>query len=329
MLCGAIVAALSFSMISCDNDNGGGNGGSSATSVGVLHSGTALDNDLPDGYRIISVDDYTYYYDESGRLTGIAEDGTHYEFEKGTYNVRHESYGNKENISIKVNGKGCITSISLSYYEDEGDGDYEKGDGSMSFSYNGNNQLVSITEKATVEEREDGEKERGSYSAKYQFTYNGTTLTKATSNWEEKEDYYTYTGTWTLNYEYDDEIPNPFFQYTPSLFRIMDDTDTIEAFAYVGMFGKASSMLPTGVRSHETYYDPEDRDSEEWEDYDNCGSYSFNNYGAISRAEGYSYRYTSISSRSLLDYTPATKPMQNANVAQKFCHNKLHHKTHK
>lgn len=332
MLCGAIVAALSFSMISCDNDNGGGNGGSSATSVGALHSGTALDNDLPDGYRVSSVDDFDFYYDEKGRLTGFSDNNMDYEFQKGTYNIKFEDEAETVNVSIKVNGKGCITSVSGSSYYGEGDGEYEKGEyekGNISFSlsYNGNNQLTSATVKESWEEYAGGERDRGSYSEKLQFTYNGTKLTKVTTNWEEKEEGDIDTGTYTLTYSYDYDYENPFYQYTPGLLRFVDEAEMepLDALAYVGMLGKASSMLPTSAQIYETYYCSEDRKSDEYEYTRSCGPYRYNSYGALSSADGESYRYTTVSSRGLIAYAPTTASTLTTEFAKMFRHKKHAH----
>lgn len=326
MLCGAIVAALSFSMISCDNDNGGGNGGSSATSVGALHSGTALDNDLPDGYRVSSVDYYEFTYDEKGRLTGFSDDDMDYEFQKGTYNIKFEDDGESVNASIKVNGKGCITSVSASSNYSDGD-EYEKGSLSFSFSYNGNNQLASATMKRSWEEYEDGEKERGSFNETLQLTYNGTKLSKVVLKWEEKDDHID-SGTYTLSYSYDEDYENPFYQYTPRLLWFAEEAEIepVEALAYVGMLGKASSKLPTSVKVSETYYCAhDDDDNGEWEHTYDCGPYRYNSYGALSSADGESYRYTTVSSRGLIAYAPTTASTLTTEFAKMFRHKKHAH----
>lgn len=327
MLCGAIVAALSFSMISCDNDNNGGNGGSSANTVGGLHSGTALDNDLPDGYRVSSVGDYDYNYDEVGRLTGFSDDDMYYEFQKGTYNIKFEDDGESVNASIKVNGKGCVTSANASSYYSEGDGDYEKGTISFSLSYNGNNLLTSASVKESWEEYEDGERERGSYTENHQLTYSGTKLTKVVTTWEEKEGH-TDSGTYTLTYSYDADYENPFYQYTPRLLMFADEMEPIDALAYVGMLGRASSMFPSSVKVYETDYCSEEKETDEWEHTYDCGPYRFNSYSALSSADGKSYRYTSIGSRGLIDYAPMTDSMLKAEIAKKFRHKKHAHSKH-
>lgn len=168
------------------------------------------------------------------------------------------------------------------------------------FSYNENNQLSSITIKSTWEEYEDGEKEKGSYTDKYTFSYSGKRLTRVVDSWEEIDDHKD-KGRCEYTLKYDSDYDNPFYQYTPKVVDYLMDMEGLEAFAYLGLLGRASSKLPTSISYEEEEYCQEDGKTEYYNSSTSCGPYRYNSYGALSSADGYSYSYTTIETRAAGD----------------------------
>ncbi|WP_288979911.1 hypothetical protein, partial [uncultured Parvimonas sp.] len=92
-----------------------------------------------------------------------------------------------EEAKVSFNSDGYVTGISASWNYNE-DGYSYKGSGKISFSYNGNGQLVSYIESSSESGKEDGESfsSQGSYKATY--TWKDGNLIKVVTKEESTED---------------------------------------------------------------------------------------------------------------------------------------------
>lgn len=294
----AAVAVVALCTLSCDKDTDEPKTSLKLdNSIGTLHSGTNADLDLPEGYRIKSVGDYSYKYDSDGMLTGIYEDynDDYYDITIKPFTLKNEGDEYTENYNISLNSSGYISNISGSYrWESSYNDDWDNTTINMSYSYNSFGQISSVSGSSNYTYYSYGEKYTGTESIKADFTYDSKhRLKTSTCTWEDKYE----RETETRIYEYDRDYTNTFFQYTPYLSD--DDLGFVEPLAFLGLYGKASSALPTAAQVEEVEFDKEDGDYDEdsWYD-DDWGPYTFNSYGAIKSADGESYSYTSIATRS-------------------------------
>lgn len=259
------------------------------TSAGDVSSGTDADKNLPDGYKIASVGGLEYEYDENGKL--IMVDG--FTINNGVMS------GDGWMTKISVNNKGLITTT----YDKEVFNEYgENGlyECTMTCTYNSNDQLSSTRCVFKYEETYDGVKCTESGSANCTFTYEGKKLVKVTSdgNGQETEGKYTekYSEKQDFTFIYENSPVNTFYQYTPYMEEVIDDISWecsyLSAFCYLGLVGKASSMLPAKIIEDEEHI--EDGEKETHSHTTNCGPYSFNSYGALSSADGEKYTYTTV-----------------------------------
>lgn len=298
LFCSAALAALSVSMVSCSKDEAEET--NQPTNIGTLSSGTSLDADLPEGYRISSVDDISYYYDNNGRLEAISYDDEPFVFENGTFSFRFEEEDGYVVCKTLVNSSNLISSISTNI--NFSDGNYsEKGTITCSFNYNSNKQLASFSLKEEFSGYEDGERFSESYTEKYVLTYSGKKLTNVKCNFEEREDGERESGTISTRLNYDEDYPNHFFQYTHGLVEraINSELDILGAFFYVGLLGKASSSLPTSVSRSYT-----DSDGKEYERENKCGPYTYNSYQALKSAGEMTYKYTTVATNASRAFCP-------------------------
>lgn len=302
---GGLLCALALTAVSCGDDdnegdgpgNGGGGGSTSSVSVGSLSSGNAaLDNALPSGYRIQAVGDYSVGYDESGRLAFIDGRGGYLQFQDGKLSVKYSDEEGSGEVTIKLNGMNLISEFIMKSEFKEGN-DYEKQSGKATFNYNSNLQLSSWTSKDDWEEKEDGETSKGSDVCTVEASYSNGILAK--TSWVEKSvedgESETEREEYTLNYAQD--YPNPFYQYTDNVMDAVIDADgtPLSALVYVGLFGRASSKLPTSITN---VYDGRTYT-------DQCGPYTYNQYGALESADGKRYTYTTIGAKKSAAKAPA------------------------
>lgn len=109
------------------------------------------------------IGDYTFVYDDNNRCTQVKNNSYVYgeiDYDKGVVIM------DDEEAKVSFNSDGYVTGISASWNYNE-DGYSYKGSGKISFSYNGNGQLVSYTESSSESGKEDGESfsSQGSYKA--------------------------------------------------------------------------------------------------------------------------------------------------------------------
>ena len=239
------------------------------------------------------IGDYTFVYDDNNRCTQVKKNSYVYgeiDYDKGVVIM------DDEEAKVSFNSDGYVTGISASWNYNE-DGYSYKGSGKISFSYNGNGQLVSYTESSSESGKEDGESfsSQGSYKATY--TWKDGNLIKVVTKEESTEDgeKYEYGSTCTIEYG---EEKNELGQYTLGQAKVLDMEDA-DVFALVGMLGKASAYFP--VSYTEEYYEKDSEQNYENEYSENM-TYVLNTDKTIKteyiNGSPYSYSYVAIDNDS-------------------------------
>ena len=275
---------------------------------GLLSGDDPQANDAVRNLRLVSVDRIFYEYDESGRLTTIIDNDDDYEASadnnfkielknqfddgieettvsfgfqnsriqsissKGTYRYNDRKDSMDGSASLSYNDKGQISLVSCSINYRDSDGYGATGKLSMTLSYDSMDRLVSAEEIATATGTYDNKTYKESLKRKIEYTYS--------PGWD-----------------------NTFYQYTPNLavdlfentlIPITNEVVGFNAFAYAGLFGKASSAIPSSaVESVEEDYDGKVSTKK----YTNRYSCSFNDNGTISSADNCTYWYTKVGTR--------------------------------
>lgn len=285
----AVALATGLTFTACDSDDDEGGSGSGKNTAGALDDRHG-NSELPDGYRISSVGDYRYYY-ENGQLSQIYLSGSYIDF--STKGITIEDEYDDEVMKISFNGNGLVSKIT---FTSGGGSDNWSSSESISFSYNSNNQISSYSGSWKESGTDEGESYSESGSGSGTFTYSGQIIKKVVqkSSYSGKEDGEKYSGseTYTYTFDFDAEYDNIYGQWTPYMTYVLAEDGIFRALAYAGCLGRATSMLPTTI--YEKNIEVEDGETYEDDDTYNC-SYSFNAYGAIRQADGKSYTYTTIS----------------------------------
>lgn len=285
---------------SCSKDDNGDSGLPGVQS-GTLVGDDAELNAAVEGIRISSVGSSRYEYDENGVLSSISGSYADWKAEKANnFKVEWSNKYDQGAYSFSVINNH-VTAISCrESYEEKGEEDTTNGN--MSFSYNAKGQLASISWNSSGKILEEGET--------YTYSSNGTTnynyssdhrllSIKAVSNYNEGGE--RAKQTILITFDYSTNYPNSFYQFTPGLLQVLDEmgySNLLPAFAYVGLFGKASSYLPSGYTWEKT--EEWDGENDSYSNHHSC-SYSFNKNGTISYADRTSYSYTNVGTRAVFD----------------------------
>ena len=285
---------------SCSKDDNGDSGLPGVQS-GTLVGDDAELNAAVEGIRISSVGSSRYEYDENGVLSSISGSYADWKAEKANnFKVEWSNKYDQGAYSFSVINNH-VTAISCrESYEEKGEED--TANGNMSFSYNAKGQLASISWNSSGKILEEGDTYTYSSNgtANYNYSSDHRLLSiKAVSNYNEgREKSKEIT---VITFDYSTNYLNSFYQFTPGLLQVLDEmgySNLLPAFAYVGLFGKASSYLPSGYTWEKT--EEWDGENDSYSNHHSC-SYSFNKNGTISRADGTSYSYTNVGTRAVFD----------------------------
>ncbi|MBR1521120.1 MAG: DUF4595 domain-containing protein [Bacteroidaceae bacterium] len=311
LMAGMVVFAVSTSCSSDDDDDNNGGGSSSKVQAGALAGDDAEANAAVEGVRVSAVGDYRYSYDENGKLETITSRNGWTLEAKNNFKMQWEDEYDTGEMSFSISGNR-ITGISIKYTLVEY-GVSISGSGSASFSYNSKGQLTSISTNSSESGNVDGEKYSASAKANSKYTYSSDNrLLSFKYESSGKDDDGNFKETELVTYDYSTSYPNLFYQYTPRqipgiLFDLGADDADFDMFAYVGLLGKASSYLPSGYTAEWVY--EEDGYEDDTESYTRSCSYSFNDNGTISQADGKSYSYTNVGTRAAF-YEEAAQPLK-------------------
>ena len=302
----AVFAVMTFVACSSDDD---GDSGAPGVQSGTIAGDDAEANAAVADLRIVSVGDYRFAYDDNGKLETISDRyGDLYLSAKDNFKIEEIDENGAETVTFGISSNH-ITSFTDKWSWKETWRENEvsmTGNSTANVTYNSKGQLssVKLSAKEEVVRKEDGKTNRYTETGEgtVKFTYaSDHRITKI--EYKEKgvdvDGKFTYEETY--EYVYNQEVPNLFYQYTPRLVDCVDiGGEGKDAFAYVGLLGKASSYIPSYcvVKWYESYYDDGEY-VEESDEYQMNFSCRFNGNGTISYADGSNYTYTSIDTRAV------------------------------
>lgn len=313
----AIMAVSSLVFVACSDDNDEIKVPSAqlGTLIGDDEAANAAVADL----RLVVLNanwgSYYYSYNENGNLESISDEGSWSTSAKDNFKIEDDYYSSdiswRERSTIFYMSNNRITSSVYKQNEQSGPYNHWVYNETTNFEYNSKGQLASIK----VVGSEQGTAGNSEYQATTTFTYASDNRIVSVDCMEEYNDdgklnkYRT-----TVEYEYSSGNLNKFYQYTPQLIEDTELLDNIyiEAFVYIGLFGKASSYIPT-KSTYKCMYEKANGEQDSYSDT-NIYSCSFNSNGTISRADDVSYTYANIGTRSFFETSePAWRQ---ANVAK-------------
>ncbi len=305
------VASVAFTACSSDGGdedggNGGGTGGGSLSSTIPTTTPKDINGNLlrlktivggPDGNCTLTYDangvPSQFNLGNEGKVTVNGNKIT-YTYEASWGNNNWEKI-NDEYI-VTLNSDGLVTGIAMTTKEEIQQTYFESAvtQGSVTFSYNGQKQLVKITGTGTTHKEEDGEKWSYQTTFTQTNTWNNGNLTKT-------EVVANYTGggqaTTTFTYTYG-SLVNTTKQYP---YRIADSAinlgEGMAVFALLGYFGVGPANLPTSYT--EKLVENYSGEAPFTEENTYTTSYTLNSNGSIAtEKEGnqtITYTYTTIS----------------------------------
>lgn len=284
-----------FTSCSDDDENGSAPSGPTTTFEGKL---------------LTQVGNYEFDYDNNGRCTSVSS--TYGEYVKIDYakNKITLDDGDQE-MSVSFNSKGYITKMSGSWNENY-EGESYKGNGSISFGYDGNGHMTEQNSSSKETGSYDGESYSFSGTSTVSCKWNGGNLVSATARYDENEDgeksWYSedYTAT------YDETLNNKAKQF-PMVFTDLFGDD-MYLLALVGMFGVGPTSMPAKVVCTEK--DNYGSNSE----YETTVTFDLNADGTINweRLNGTTYNYSYMGYSSSGDEeVPVTPAMMAANACKK------------
>lgn len=278
------------------------------------------------GDRLMAItDDYeersSFVYNSDGTLYKVWDDGEQavFNYQKGTLTITddEEDESFTQVSSFKTNKQGYITELKVDDPCDDG-----HITGSFTFNYNTAGHLTSALYNSTYKDSSTSEV----YNNSWQFTWDGDLLSKVDvqstgtytdedGSWDEESSYTTYC-------TYTDAPNNAYMQYSVGLVNEIDFDSSLESLMLVGVFGKASSKLPTQIKS---IFRGDDQEEEEISNF----NYVLNSKGLIaSETETYNewgfFKYEYIySSDATKSYSPSVKSKARSE------HKKFNRKQHK
>lgn len=316
----AMMAVFSLAFISCDKDDDDidpsiSDSGAPSAEPGTLVGDDAEANAAVKDLRVASFGDFRYTYDKDGKLETISDRDYYTASAKDNFKVTYifdDDYEYSEDICTFNIANNHIISASYSsnYREIYSSGtDIGQATGTMSYKYNSMGQLSSVTSAITAKGSYKGQDYTETENVTITFTYSSDNRLIKMEQCEEylEKDGERYTDTRVYEYDYSRSYENKFYQYTPQLLGNPVPDDWVDAFAYVGLLGKASSALPG--KYVETYK----YDSSTSGGYNGSGSdtetcyYTFNSDGTIrgagSQYDSDEYTYTTVGTRSAFETT--------------------------
>ena len=267
------------------------------------------------GKKLLSADDYQFYYSPDGKLTHVALYESQYDFSsnKITYYFGGEEFGV---ITLFHNKKGLITKMyNNESWEEDGNGSCAYMS-TYNMSYDREGHLTEIAGNHDVEFTFEGETEYEEYADVMTFTWNDGLLTKYeyvfssnVGDWESGE---------IVTFEYDGmPYMNRHRQYTSLGGYIFGGY--LEICAYMGLLGTWSEYLPTSL-NYTFYYSEDDRLEEE--DEETCTfTYEFNSDGTIQCENGNEYMYGTVAEQGKYErQTKSTRAGQLSKVHPLLAH---------
>lgn len=294
----AVCAVLATSFTSCkddepkdngdntENNGGNNNGGTGSNGTGAQYASKAIlkvDGEFITELSYLDVV-YKFTYDNEGRITEIKSN--YDEFIKIDYSTNTFSNSDSESGKISFNSNGYISGYSGSWKE-ESDGWIETGEGTASFNYDSNGNLIShnITSNGTDTNLSENYTGKWSGSDKGNYTWNNGNLISASLQGQENEDgeIESWGHDYTLSYG---SQANKYLQMPTTLANQMLFGHPMDLLATIGLFGKGPAFLPTKL--FEVYKE----DKEEIFTQEFQMSFDLNSNGSIDTEESNYYTYS-------------------------------------
>lgn len=254
----AAIAVFGVAVSSCDNDDDD-------------KGGVAARPEISDfgGERLVSAGDVHFSYNSDGTLRQVEEYGDKiiFDYSKGTLTF---SDGEVTQVCrFTTNDKGYITSIILSFVEDEGDSKYQL-EGSYQFQYDAYDHLTAASYNSVSTDL--ASKEQYEENASWKLTWNAGLLSKVEEKGSSVQDDYSNTYNLVNTFSYDNAPDNLFLQYSNSVVESINLDSDVELPMFVGVLGKGPTKYPTAIVE---VFNSEDSDS-----------------GPSTETENFTYKYT-------------------------------------
>lgn len=293
--------------VSCSDDDD--EGGSIPTGPVATYAGNLVKKAGP----------YTFYYDENGRCSKIESNGYdgagEFDYSKGTYTLDDDDQVYK----VTFNGKGYITKLSTSWNYPDYDGNDYTGNGTLSFSYDGDGHLIGCTINGTETVVNDEGSEKYNETGKGVMTWVNGNLMKTSKVYDAVWGGEKYKNTYDCEFEYGNQR-NVTGQYCSTL--IDGISMELDALALVGMFGTASAYLPVKCSTSELF---------EGDLYENTKypTFTLNSDGTIDSENNWgrwNYSYTSVGEgASYMPRSNKAKALSSVEKAKKARSLFIHH----
>lgn len=310
----AMTAVFGLVSISCSEDDDEKGESSSSVPAGTLVGDDAEANAAVANLRLVAVSNnyrsYRYTYDAKGSLETISDMRNDWSASaKDNFKIvvgdQYDDGGWWDEVYTFNISNNLVTSYSVKWNELDG-GDHYTGTDVMYFKYNAKGQLTSVTYTADWS-GSDGWYEKGEGTTSITYSADGRIALVDYTAWDEEDgDRDTYQE--TVEYEYASfSKVNKFYQYIPKIIEediYIDIEDSyVYAFAYVGLFGKSSSYIPTKSTYKEIHHHA-DGESCTYSGTNTNYTCSFNSDGTLRSADyygTYNFIYTTVGTRSVFE----------------------------
>lgn len=226
----AAIAVLGVTVSSCDDDDDKG--------------GVAARPEISDfgGERLVSAGDVHFSYNSDGTLRQVEEYGDKilFDYSKGTLTFSDEEV--TQVCRFTTNNKGYITSIILSFVEDEGDSKYQL-EGSYQFQYDAYDHLTAASYNSVSTDL--ASKERYEENRTWKLTWNAGLLSKVDEKGSSRSDDYNENWSSTVTLSYDNALDNRYMQYSNGVVESIGIDSDIESPILAGVLGKGPTKYPT------------------------------------------------------------------------------------
>lgn len=245
----ATLTCVGFISCSSDNDdNGGDSGSSTGESAGKVttQDGTQL--------LLTRVGNTNFTYNSAGKLSKVEDDGDNYTVTYNPLTFTDKSSNYSDVYKVTLNGAGYASKMEISYQATYSDGD-EGQDATITFSYDSNGHITKMAGSSTDYEYEDGERLAEKSTMSCTFSWSSNKLTKIA--YQAKNSTASYTEDITFRYDAEDGYENALHQFASSYWG-ESEFDDITFLSYLGLLGKGGDYLPTSCTKITVSTDEED-----------------------------------------------------------------------
>lgn len=258
---------FSFCLSSCGNNED--------ELVNKIEDSTVLNLD---GKLVKSVGRYSFGYDTDGNLSSY----NNYEVSINPFVLQRAYSDNREVISFFMNSQGFVSKINIvSTSQNKNNSTIEKNDYELTYNSFGQLTSMKVNSKYTDNNGEETFEETSTdnYMIKYHGNIINTIECKSVFYYEDQKE----EEECLYRFLYETPYDNAFCQYTPEFAGTVFEDQTLRGLSYLGIFGKASTSLPSQM-----LFEYEGGHTEK-----HTCTYSFNPDGSLAQVGGTKYTYVS------------------------------------